>query len=603
MRLIAWILLFVGVILGCSCQREKLPDPLPEMSLTVTPSTGKTTDILMLKAEPITGQSDKDKFYFRWDWDGDDNWDTNYSTSTMLDHRYRIPGNYVLRVEMTDGQKQVRTDSVFIIIEQGYSPPHALFSVTPDSGNYLTDFVFDASLTTDDEDSLHQLRFRWNFQGSGFSGEGYPTGLTLTNRYSRPGIYRPQLEVRDPSGLVSIFTGEVSVTAIDTLIYADFTYSGEPIRVRDTIILDASSSVYIPEPSQPLEYSWFLPDRMEWTIPSVEPIMMYVIRNHGVNLLQLKVTNTVTSLYNICKKVINAGDEDLPPVARIQVGSANGNILTQFYFDSWASTDDNQMPSELFVRWDFDGDGYWDTPFSTEKTIYYQYNQPGDYQAKLQVRDHSLLTGIDVETIYVSANQWPTGFFRDMRDGQFYGTVTLEQQTWMSSNLNFTIPQKQEAGVKQWICLNDQDYWCQKVGKLYRINAVIENRSDDEYVPICPTGWRLPSREDWEELFLTIGGKTSLKELRYGGLYDFNGLDLGFVEWHYKYLNGIVVDTLYLFEETFQSMHYFSTTEPFDPTGTRIDSWMWSVDRYSGEPWTGFDLPRFFMPVRCIKEN
>ncbi|MFA5218587.1 MAG: hypothetical protein WC388_06575, partial [Bacteroidales bacterium] len=136
MRLIAWILLFVGVILGCSCQREKLPDPLPEMSLTVTPSTGKTTDILMLKAEPITGQSDKDEFYFRWDWDGDDNWDTNYSTSTMLEHRYRIPGNYVVRVEMTDGQKQVRTDSVFIIIEQGYSPPHALFSVTPDSGNY-----------------------------------------------------------------------------------------------------------------------------------------------------------------------------------------------------------------------------------------------------------------------------------------------------------------------------------------------------------------------------------------------------------------------------------------------------------------------------------
>ena len=60
---------------------------------------------------------------------------------------------------------------------------------------------------------------------------------------------------------------------------------------------------------------------------------------------------------------------------------------------------------------------------------------------------------------------------------------------------------------------------------MYCVNAVIENRGDLEYVEICPTGWRLPTREDWETLFSEIGGEQNGKELRYGGKYDFNALD------------------------------------------------------------------------------
>jgi uncharacterized protein (TIGR02145 family) len=261
------------------------------------------------------------------------------------------------------------------------------------------------------------------------------------------------------------------------------------------------------------------------------------------------------------------------------------------------------MPSELEVRWDFDGDGNWDTPYNTEKTVYYQYSRAGEYMARLQVRDQSKLTSTDSKKIYVSANTLPTAFFRDPRDGQYYGTVTIGSQTWMSQNLNYTIPQKQKEGMYQWLCLNEQATWCDQAGKMYRIGAVIENRADHEFTAICPSGWRLPSRGDWEQLFTAIGGEAGIRELRHGGRFDFNGQDLGYANWRFLTVGGVITDTLYFFEETFKSMHYFSTTEPLDPTGTRIDVWMWSVDRYTGETWTGFKDPRYYMPVRCIKDN
>ncbi|MFO7616062.1 MAG: FISUMP domain-containing protein [Bacteroidales bacterium] len=603
MKTAGWIGFFAGAILGCSCQREKLPDPLPGLTVTATPSTGKTTDVLVLEAKPLTSQAENDAFYFRWDWDGDGLWDTKYSTGTKIEHRYLQTGEYLARVEMADGRKQVRSDSILITITQGYSKPRAYFTVTPETGNYLTRFVFDASLTRDDEDSLDQLQFRWDYEGKGFGGYNFSSSPIGETKYSKTGVYNPKLEVRDPSGLVATYTRELRVTAEDTLIKADFTVSKELIRINDTIILDASASVYTPDPRHPLQFSWLLPNRVEWTDPSADPVRVFIVSERGVNRIQLKVTDVTTSLHNIRIKEIIAGDENRPPVARIQVGSANGNILTQFFFDSWHSTDDHQMPSELEVRWDFDGDGNWDTQYSTEKTIYYQYSRPGEYNARLQVRDRSMLTGIDSKMIYVSANANPTGYFRDSRDDQFYGTVTIGGQTWMSQNLNYTIQQKQKEGMYQWLCLNEQAPWCEKAGKMYRIGAVIENRADQEFTAICPTGWRLPSREDWELLFSSIGGESGIRELRHGGRYDFNGQDLGYADWKFFTVAGIIKDTLYFFEQTFNSMHYFSTTEPFDPTGTRTDIWMWSVDRYTGETWTGFNDTRYYMPVRCIKEN
>jgi uncharacterized protein (TIGR02145 family) len=81
--------------------------------------------------------------------------------------------------------------------------------------------------------------------------------------------------------------------------------------------------------------------------------------------------------------------------------------------------------------------------------------------------------------------------FVDERDGQKYRWVKIGEQTWMAQNLNF----KTETG--SW-CYDNADSNCVKYGRLYSWDTAME---------ICPAGWKLPSREDWDELGATVGGK------------------------------------------------------------------------------------------------
>ena len=176
----------------------------------------------------------------------------------------------------------------------------------------------------------------------------------------------------------------------------------------------------------------------------------------------------------------------------------------------------------------------------------------------------------------------------------------------MSENMNFTIPKKQIGNdtFNQWNCLFEQTNQCNQFGKMYFVSGVIENREDDQFVKICPNGWRLPSKQDWETLFANIGGEENGKELRFGGKYDFNALDLGYGTYEFVWGAGLKPkDTLYHVQETYKQSWFFSTTEAPDPQNLRMDTWMLNIDRATLTTWTGYTLPMIYVPARCIKEN
>jgi hypothetical protein len=88
------------------------------------------------------------------------------------------------------------------------------------------------------------------------------------------------------------------------------------------------------------------------------------------------------------------------PSAVADVFPSEGTVDNEFEFSAEQSTDAEDITELLEVRWDFEGDGQWDTEYETEKVALHRYEEPDVYQAVLEVRDSGGLTGQDqVEVI------------------------------------------------------------------------------------------------------------------------------------------------------------------------------------------------------------
>jgi len=85
--------------------------------------------------------------------------------------------------------------------------------------------------------------------------------------------------------------------------------------------------------------------------------------------------------------------------------------------------------------------------------------------------------------------------FTDSRDGKTYKYVQIGKQTWMSENLN-------HKAENSW-CYNDNDLNCGKYGRIYDWASATK---------VCPSGWHLPSKEEWETLIDFAGGKENASE-------------------------------------------------------------------------------------------
>ena len=79
--------------------------------------------------------------------------------------------------------------------------------------------------------------------------------------------------------------------------------------------------------------------------------------------------------------------------------------------------------------------------------------------------------------------------FTDPRDSEVYGIKKVGNLTWMKENLRFEVPNA------SW-CFDDDEENCAELGRLYTFQAALK---------ACPTGWRLPTDNDWLDLEKTLG--------------------------------------------------------------------------------------------------
>ncbi len=104
----------------------------------------------------------------------------------------------------------------------------------------------------------------------------------------------------------------------------------------------------------------------------------YTIRMEARNMLGLRDTSTATIMVEQGYSV---------PIAHLAILPDSANIYTVFSFSAAKSYDDEDSSNLLTFRWDFDGDGNWETDFQPINEMLYQYPVAGKYLARLEVKD------------------------------------------------------------------------------------------------------------------------------------------------------------------------------------------------------------------------
>jgi len=121
--------------------------------------------------------------------------------------------------------------------------------------------------------------------------------------------------------------------------------------------------------------------------------------------------------------VLTVNGQNLPPAASFSISPAAGIVGTEFTFDASTSVDDNDPPSALEFRWDFESNGSWDTDWSGSNFLgVYSYGASGAYQATLQVRDAEGLVGERVRSVNVGGGAGTATHVKFFKNGDAWGT-------------------------------------------------------------------------------------------------------------------------------------------------------------------------------------
>ena len=199
------------------------------------------------------------------------------------------------------------------------------------------------------------------------------------------------------------------------------------------------------------------------------------------------------------------------------------------------------------------------------------------------------------------------GTMKDSRDGQKYKTVTIGSQVWMAQNLNYESTDS--------YCYNDSAEYCAKYGRLYTWAAAMDSVGawstngkgcgyDTTCTPtypvrgVCPSGWHLPTRDEFENLVYAVGGFATFNKMlksTSGWDKDQNGIDsYSFTAYSsgFRFLNG------YYSEKKGERALFWSSTERYEDTAytMNLNNYDNVVTRLSdyGKGWG--------VSVRCVKD-
>ena len=575
----AFTLLLLLVAGSCDSSEEVVNKPL--IQIKVSPGQGTTAQVFVFDlAGSVSRTTNSSKIFSRWDWDGNGLWDTPLTRMTRYEHRYYAPGTWNARVEMVNVEGGSDTAGITVPVFRGYTAPVPVLKAEPYQGHVFTEFLLDASQTHDDEDSLDQLTFQWDFQSDGIWDTKKLDTYRILHQFPAEGFYQVRLQVEDPSGLKNLATVSITVTLSDPGLAAQFTYTPDSVTDNTPIRFDASGSKDLDNPDQPLSFRWdWNNDRVWDTDWLTDPITTHVFAPGVFAFVKLQI-RSYRGLVNEAFQQIRVYHRNIPPRANFIVSTLAGNVNTKFRFDCFPSRDVESAPSQMFYRWDFDGDGQFEAGFSNELIAFRQYDDPGIYRVQLEVKDPIGDTGSCYKTVFISDGSNITGMFEDTRGYGYerYGTVKIGAQWWFARNVCLEF-----ADTSSTFIYNNKYENIYETGLFYPLRQLAS---------LCPPGWRVPTKNDWDRLFSNYPPEDLFNALMPGGISDFAASLFG------KGTGWKASQAVY--EGIYRYGYYWSATKPASSEQT---SWVITFDGVNRKVLQGWDPnENKLYSVRCVKD-
>jgi uncharacterized protein (TIGR02145 family) len=136
------------------------------------------------------------------------------------------------------------------------------------------------------------------------------------------------------------------------------------------------------------------------------------------------------------------------------------------------------------------------------------------------------LAGLKKESGLTPERTDDSNYFTDLRDNQVYRTVKMpDGNTWFAQNMNFVVPGSRSSAAIPFFSEKQR-------GRQY---------TWEEAKAVCPQGWHLPTKYEWEALVSVCGGVDSAGKMLKStkgwnengngdDSYDFSALPCGYVD-------------------------------------------------------------------------
>ena len=385
-----------------------------------------------------------------WTWNfGDD------STSTQENpiHTYQKEGNYTVSLLVANkfGQDECIKKKYITIGKK----PVADFKYKQSEDTKSLTVAF-TDMSTNSPGS-----WKWDFGDGNTSSQKNPS-----HTYQDIGNYKVKLTVSNGNGSDSI-TKQVTVSKVSgSAPIAGF--SANPTRGETPLTVKFTDQ----STNSPKNWQWDFGDGGT----SIQQSPSHTYTSAGNYSVKLTVSNQYGSDSKTIPGYITVSNPGSKPVANFVADITSGTKPLTVHFT------DKSAGSPSSWSWDF-GDG----GTSNQKSPSHTYQKAGSYSVKLTVSNQY---GSDTKVIskYITVTSGSSNTFKDSRDGKTYRIVKIGDQTWMAENLNY------KTANSWWYDNNSANG--NVYGRLYTWDAAQK---------ACPSGWHLPSDEEWKKLESYLG--------------------------------------------------------------------------------------------------